>query len=471
MFEIEGAQTTAVVHGEQDAFDEAFVEQVQEITDHEAFEDGRIRIMPDGHAGAGAVIGLTMPMTERVCPNTIGVDIGCGMRAVRLDDLGEYDPDDPEELSELDEQIREEIPMGYSVHDRNEYHMRDDFPWDVCAEKLATFNEHSSFDEIEADYGIEYFKDVCQRVGYDVTRAINSLGTLGGGNHFVELARSELTGDVWCVIHSGSRGIGAAIAQYWQNRATEERQRAFILEHVPDEHWQYVVPDRDDPELVAWFQGGTGQSYIDSEAIREDCEDNYRIGEIHDEIREGHPDNRDGDTDLDYLEGESIAGYIRDMVFAQTYAHESRRQMTAAVADVVGVEPSSHIDSVHNYIHFRDQIIRKGACRAQSGQRAIIPFNMAEGSLIVRGLGKDEWNRSCPHGAGRQMSRTEAFDTVTLADFEASMDGIVSTSVTEDTIDEAPAAYKDTESVEESLTDAASITDRLTPLLNVKALD
>lgn len=476
---IEGEYTTADV--KTDAVDETFVEQVETLVDHEAFR-GDVRIMPDGHAGAGAVIGFTMQLGKRICPNTVGVDIGCGMTAYNLgnpDEL-EFRLGDDALMRELDERVRNVVPMGRSTwgssgFDRD-YHMVDQFPWDDCTRKMHALNENWRGGYIDIpDYGKEYLLDLCKRVGYDVNRVITSLGSLGGGNHFVEISRSEQTGDYWVVVHSGSRGIGMAIAEHWQeqahqacdNRAKEVRHR---LSQIPSAYYKPDLDDVSDRELLNWVQGGMGEDWKDTDEIRSQLEGKH-IGRMVDKLNkvsEYVRENAGGD-DLDYLEDEDRHGYLQDMVFAQTYAAESRRIMCENVASVLGADAKETIVSTHNYIDFEDLVIRKGATRVHDGERGVIPFNMRDGSIIVEGNGNRSWNRSAPHGAGRRGSRTWAFDTFDLDTFEDEMSDVFSTSVTEDTIDEAPMAYKSQDVVLERIEETADVVETLTPVHNLKA--
>lgn len=474
---IEGEHTEAEI--KTDAVDETCIEQVQELTNHEAFQNP-VKIMPDAHAGAGAVIGFTMELGDRICPNTVGVDIGCGMTALNLGHLDIYTDADPETLQELDEQIRRHVPMGWHTFAdtdvEQDYHLVDDFPWDVCEAKLESLNVHWPGEPIPSpDYGKDYVLDLCDRVEYDVRRAINSIGTLGGGNHFIEISRSEQTGDYWVVVHSGSRGIGLSIAEYWQEqahqaqdeRAAEVRRR---LADVPDDFYRFDLEAVSDRELLNWVQGGMGQDWKATDRISEQL-DGQAIGDAVSELRDIAEYVREnaGGHNLDYLEGDDRHGYLIDMIFAQTYAAESRRQMVEAVADVLGVEGGECIVSTHNYIDFDDLTIRKGATRVHEGERAIIPFNMRDGSIIVRGTGSDAWNRSAPHGAGRRGSRRWAYDEFDLEEFTAEMDGIFSTSVTEETLDEAPMAYKDKNVVLDRIEETATVEEVLTPVHNLKA--
>jgi len=471
---IEGEYTTAEIKTEE--VDEATVEQVEDIVDHEAFR-GDVKIMPDAHKGAGAVIGFTMPLGERVCPNTVGVDIGCGMTAYNLG---------PEawsraEAQRIDDEIREKVPMGRDTFgDRSfdsGYHLVEDFPWNACEEKLASLGDSLDMGVESPGYGKEYFVDLCKRVGQDVNRAITSLGTLGGGNHFVEISESSNTGDHWVVIHSGSRGIGLSIAEYWQKKAhkarddrpEEVRKR---LKDVDPRYYKFDLDEVSDDELLDWVLGGKGKDWKDMDAVKQIHEDEpERIEEVHGElvdISKYASENSKG-SPLDYLEGEERQGYLVDMVFAQTYAEENRRIMCENVSEVLGAEVKDRINSTHNYIDFDDLVIRKGATRVHEDERGVIPFDMSQGSIIVEGKGNEDWNKSAPHGSGRRGSRRWAHDEFDVEEFEKSMEGVFSTSVNEETLDECPQAYKDTEVALERLQETAEVVDTLTPVHAIKA--
>jgi RNA-splicing ligase RtcB len=431
------------------------------------------------------VIGFTMKMGERICPNTVGVDIGCGMTAVNIGQpqslkqkLGH-----PQRMRGFDRAIREHIPMGRNTFAdtpvKQNYHIVDDFPWEICEDKLESLNENWDEADIESPgYGKEYFLDLCDRVGYSTSRAIYSLGTLGGGNHFVEISESQETGNYWVVVHSGSRGIGLSTAEYWQEQAHKEQdERADevrkMLSSIPDYAYKFDEDDVSDRDLLNWVQGGMGEDWKDPDAVRNEwVNDNpEQIGEIMQGMKRvsSYVREEGRDNPLDYLEGESRHGYLIDMIFAQTYAHESRKQMCDAVCNLLGVVPKSSINSTHNYIDFEDLVIRKGATRVHQGELGVIPFNMRDGAIIVRGKGNESWNKSAPHGAGRRGSRRWAFRQFDLAEFTREMDGIFSTSVTEETIDEAPMAYKSKDVVLERIEETADVVDELVPVMNLKA--
>ncbi len=490
MIELEGESTTARIMGVDegsDAIEEGCLEQIRTMIDHEAFT-GPVRIMPDAHWGKGSVVGFTMPLGDRVVPNVVGVDIGCGMAAASLGhELGL-------EGEALDEAVRNRIPMGFGPEgleapDREYYHVKDEFPWAAATTRLEEFLDvaHESFrPKIEAflasgGYDIGYFKALCRdRAGqqssyFDLNTAIESVGTLGSGNHFIELARSAETGAYWVVVHSGSRGLGTNTADYWQTQAARVHDDSLedargVLKQYPE----YVRCDPetvDDSDLLEWLQGGKGQDFVDYEALKADFLDTdpSRIEAISNELKAAvpDPDAVDGD-DLDYLEGDAAAGYLIDMVFCQHYAAENRRVMLEAVADIVEADIEDRIESTHNYIDFRDGIIRKGATRAYEGERVVVPFNMVDGTLICEGASNPEWNYSVCHGAGRTMSRGQARREFEEAEVSAALTaGGVHSSVIP--LDEAPGAYKSSEAIEAALGETATVVDRLEPVHNFKA--
>lgn len=440
---IEGEQTAAEI--KTTAVDETCVNQVRTLADSDAFEND-IKIMPDAHAGSGAVIGFTMPLGDRVCPNTVGVDIGCGMTAMFFP-AAQLDAG----LESVDETIRDTIPLGFNVYgDDNQpeqtFDLAADFPWHRCRGALAEYDP-----DAEVQYGAAYAQEVCERVGADYNRVERSLGTLGGGNHFIELATGRRDGERSCIVHSGSRSVGLKIAEYWQDRATEYIDTETVWQNAPDELLGYMDAD----------------GMPDYEAIKRD-HNGEAIAEVGDRIKALHPDG-DRNTDLDYLEGDLIDGYVRDMVFAQTYAYVNRKRMLTRIADALDVIPAPFINSTHNYIDFEDMVIRKGATRAHDGELGIVPFNMADGSILIRGKGNGDWNQSAPHGAGRRGSRRWAHETFDMDEFTDRMDGVFSTSVSEDTLDEAPMAYKDAAMIQSRIQETADIVAHLKPLLNIKA--
>jgi RNA-splicing ligase RtcB len=478
--EIDGDTTTArVLVDDESLVEENALDQIRELTEHPAFTE-EIRVMPDTHWGAGAPIGFTMELPDAVVPNIVGVDVGCGMAATNL---GSELP-----LSDVERErrVREAVPMGRETHEYDDsVHLVDEFPFERANDVFAQFAEsyRERFDaEIDPvgfefdGYDGEYFKSLCDRVlrgrSSGMGHVIRSAGTLGGGNHFVEFARGRASGDYWLVIHSGSRYLGLAVAEFWQNRASEYRDADAIREAIPEKYEPYLKFDPEtvgDADLFAWITGGKGESHVRKEKLRQEL-DGSDIEDAFDTLGSLRPD-REYDDDLAPLYGREAHGYYVDMLFAQQYARWNRELMSDAICDALGVDPVERFQAIHNYIDFRDLTVRKGATPAREGQRLVIPFNMAEGSILARGKGNDEWNQTAPHGAGRVMGRREAHETLSLDDFESEMDGVYSESVVDDTLDEAPMAYKSAEAIADALAPTAEVIEWLDPVHNLKALE
>jgi tRNA-splicing ligase RtcB len=294
------------------------------------------------------------------------------------------------------------------------------------------------------------------------------MGTLGSGNHFIEVCQSEQSGGYWLVVHSGSRCVGGAVSSYWQSKASENVEGEYIQDSLEEWMWEYVKFDFDTDlsEIRQWVFGGKGESFYDMEKIREDF-NGEEIEERRRQIISVIPDE-DRTEELDYLEGEDREGYITDMIFAQQYALENRNQMLLNICDALGIDVIEIIDSIHNYIDFEDRIIRKGATKARSQRKLIIPFNMSEGAVICRGEDNVEFNYSAPHGAGRRGSRRWAYDEFDTEQFDDLMDGITNTNDKNEILDEIPNAYKDSEDILDYLPQTASVIDTLNPVLNIK---
>ncbi|ELZ24843.1 hypothetical protein C475_11420 [Halosimplex carlsbadense 2-9-1] len=478
--EVDGASTTArVMVDDESLVEENCLSQIRELVDHEAFTEP-VRIMPDTHWGAGAPIGFAMPLAGRVVPNVVGVDVGCGMAATNLG------PELPLDHDERERRVREAVPTGRSVHDYDDApHLVEQFPFERADDAFerfeAAYRERfgRAVDPIEFDfdgYDGDYFESLCERVLADQAQGmgyvIQGAGTLGGGNHFVEFARAQASGDYWLVIHSGSRYLGKAVAEYWQNRANSYRNTDAIREAIPDELVEYLKFDPEtvaDGDLFGWVTGGKGESHLRKDRIRADFEGS-RIEEVFDTLGDLRPE-AGRDSDLDYLDGREAHGYYVDMLFAQQYARWNRELMTDAICEALAVEPVERFQSVHNYIDFEDLTIRKGATPAREGQRLVVPFNMAEGSVLARGKGNDEYHRTAPHGAGRVMGRRQAHEELSVDAFDDAMDGIYSESVGEATLDEAPMAYKSAERIAAALAPTAEVEDRLAVVHNLKATE
>jgi RNA-splicing ligase RtcB len=375
-------------------------EQVRRMAESEAYRDCKIRIMPDCHAGKGCTIGTVIQTAGKVVPNTVGVDIGCGMHVVNL---GFANID----LSLLDRIINDNIPSGFNVHERP---LASDMV-DLMLRKIREFM-----------HSWEYF--------FDLNYVMRSLGTLGGGNHFIEVDVDN-SGRKYLVIHSGSRNLGVKICKHFQQLASRQCNNS-------DERERIIS------ELKA--QG--------------------RQSEINDALRQLKPVSKD----MAYISGFTLVNYYDAMHVCQMYAETSRRLMAQTIIKGLGIKTwGESFTTVHNYINIFNGIIRKGAVSAEFGEPLIIPLNMRDGSLLCIGKGNDDWLRSAPHGAGRLMSRSAAKKQFSMEEYRQQMHDIYSTSVCESTIDEAPMAYKSAKEIEALIGDTVKIVERIKPIYNFKA--
>lgn len=398
MIEIVGKHNTAVCY--TDVLDSGAYAQIQAVCDEEAFSASKIRIMPDVHAGKGCTIGTTMTIHDKVVPGMVGVDIGCGMETVRL---AEKDAD----LEKLDTLIHERIPCGRNV--RGTPHARH-------AEIALT--ELRCADQV------------------NLTRAYQSIGTLGGGNHFIEMDRDE-EGGLYLVVHSGSRHLGCEVAEYYQEQG----------------------------RLAMW-----GGARFQIKQTIEQLKEQGRFQDIQPAIRalKKEHDIRIP-RDLAYVEGPLLEDYLHDMKIVQQFASLNRRVMTEVILEGMGFTERERFATIHNYIDTDSRILRKGAVSAKAGEKLLIPLNMRDGSLLCIGKGNEEWNCSAPHGAGRLMSRSAAFQRLSMEEYRAEMAGIYTTCVLPDTLDESPMAYKSLDAIVGHLSPTADILCRIKPLYNFKA--
>lgn len=438
MYTITGKYTKALLT--VDNLEESCQAQINLFVNHPAFTKP-VAIMPDAHTGKSSCIGFTMPLGEKVIPNVIGVDIGCGMLSFNIGKTL------PLSLESLDHKIRHQIPFGMETHEEAPVHMKNDFPWhaaSILAEKFRRrYQEEFGIEIPQPKYDMDWFLEKAKKIGGDVRRYINSLGSLGSGNHFLETG-VDLNGDHWITIHSGSRNLGKRVCEFWQTRAEKTMRKgddAKMREEINKVKDAYK-----------------GDKSIDAQKEINDIKERY-----------GRPKYGIDLNGLEWLEGEDVAGYLFDMIFAQTYAAFNRATMRRIICeDILKVEPSDSIETVHNFIDFNDMVIRKGAIRSYAGERMIIPFNMRDGILLCEGLSNPEWNCSAPHGAGRVMSRAKAKREVALEKFQADMTGIFSTSVGRGTLDESPDAYKDPKVIEEAIAPTAVVINRIKPIHNMK---
>lgn len=435
-----------------DDIEQEAINQINELLDQEAFKDSKIRIMPDVHAGKGCVIGFTGNLGDKVIPNIVGVDIGCGMLCV---ELGNIDLD----LERLDKIIREYVPSGKNIHNKILNYLNCFF----CLRDLHCFEELKN-----KDNWLE-----------------NSLGTLGGGNHFIEIDIDE-DNNKYLVIHTGSRNLGKQVAEIYQEKAIK-----------------YCSYDE--------------EMNLEKQNIIKEYKKQHREKEIEKrliEISKKYEGKTKLPKELCYLEGQLRENYLHDMKLCQEYASLNRLTISRiilkeyfAVGNVVplteynfengtkslqglvilgkddGIFPTinggmfSHsgtmrlFETIHNYISFEDNIVRKGAISAKKGEKVLIPMNMRDGCIIGIGKGNDDWNQSAPHGAGRIMSRMKAKETFNLDEYKESMKDIYTTSVNENTIDEAPFVYKPMQEIIDNISDTVNIIKIIKPIYNFKASD
>ena len=346
-------------------------------------------------------------------------------------------------LALINSNIRRAIPFGQNVHKNSIIDFEKEFPWNEANKKASKY-----FDGIYAPYDIKWFENKCKQIKVDIKYACNSIGTLGGGNHFIEIG-VDLENNIWFTIHSGSRNFGLKIADYWTKVAQSKDTSVLDLQMKTE-------VDKIRTNAVTLEQ----RKNIDKDIKQARLKIFGREDKISDELA--------------YLEGGDANGYLYDMIFAQAYAQFNRKQMQKLIIEKAF--PSiftitEEIESVHNYIDFDDMMIRKGAISAHKDEVMIIPFNMRDGILICKGKGNKEWNQSAPHGAGRVLARGAAKRTLSLETFQKQMEGIYSTSVVGATLDEAPDAYKPASVIEVAIEPTAEIINRIKPLINLKALN
>ncbi len=391
------------------------IDQINTLMEQPAFSDCKVRIMPDVHAGAGCVIGLTANLGDKVIPNIVGADIGCGMLTV---ELGYYDQNTRKfenvrevDFEKLDKVIREGVPCGREVHPG----------------RIVRFDK------------IQQLK--CYRELKDTKRLERSIGTLGGGNHFIEIDEGS-DGKKHLVIHTGSRNLGKQVADYYQNLAVE------------------LMQGKDD--LLAKQE----QLIADYKAQGRKKEIQAAIAELK---REWKAKELNIPKDLCYLTGKYRDDYIHDMTICQEFAQWNRMYIARIITEGMDWAPLIIFETIHNYIEFETNMVRKGAISAKAGEKLLIPINMRDGCIVGIGKGNEDWNCSAPHGAGRIMSRMKAREVVSLDSFREAMDGIFTTSVSEETIDEAPMVYKPMDEIIENIKDTVDILEIIKPVYNFKA--
>ena len=400
MLTIQGKVNTAVCYAT--VIEDMAIEQIRRMCDYALTEGSRIRIMPDVHAGAGCTVGTTMTVTDKACPNIVGVDIGCGMYTVHLQ---ETDID-----FERMDRAAHMIPSGMNVWDGRKVH----------------------FDLTQL---------TCYRSLKDAGRMERSLGTLGGGNHFIEVDRAS-DGSFYLVIHSGSRNLGKQVAEWHQNRAV-------------DLHMGKDAFFRERDEIIRTYKEQGRRSEIQQKLKEMERAFEGQVLSVP--------------PDICWLTGTYLADYLHDVEICQRFARVNRELMAEILLRETGLTAVDAFHTIHNYIDTDEMILRKGAIAAHAGERVLIPINMRDGSVLAVGKGNPEWNFSAPHGAGRLMSRSEAREKLRMEDFTASMEGVYTTSVKPETIDESPMAYKSLKDIVDVIRDTVDIVEIIRPVYNFKA--
>lgn len=402
MITIVGKFNTALCY--TDTLESTAYGQIESVCNEEAFANSKIRIMPDVHAGKGCTIGATMTIVDKVVPNMVGVDIGCGMYTVNL---GRVDID----LQKFDEAAHS-IPYGRNI-----------------------------WDEIVEPFDLTRLR--CYENLRHPSRLAKSLGTLGGGNHFIEIDADE-DGNKYLIIHSGSRNLGKQVAEYYQALAID-------LNLGKEEY------SKKREDIIATYKAEGRKSEIQA-----------ALKQLEQEWKSKNPTMP---RELCFLYGECMEDYLYDIRICQEFALRNRQKMAEILLEKTGLSAIESFQTIHNYIDVDEKILRKGSVSAKAGEKLLIPINMRDGSLICVGKGNEEWNYSAPHGAGRLMSRSAAFERLTMEEYEKQMEGIYTTCVNSDTLDESPMAYKNMDEIVANIQPTAEIVAHIKPIFNFKAAE
>ena len=435
MIELIGKYTSAKIYA--DTIEEGVFGQVYDIINCPAFVDQKVVCMPDVHVGASGPCGLVATIGDWVCPEHIGVDIGCSVSMMVLD---KKIPEN--KYAEFEHRIKNKIPFGFNLNGHVIINEKDFYKF------LTTgFNKYRNYwPEMLMDLPDmvteKWVTDQLNRLGMDEGTFYKSLGSVGGGNHFIEYDESEDSEIAGVTLHFGSRNFGVKVCKYWMNKANAGMSRNEVK------------------ELLKVFKA--------------DYEKTHKTMESFGDAWNAHLEKERGKRIQGYLTGEEMKGYLCDMCFAQLYAQYNHLTVQNVIRELLfkyGIKVTEVITSIHNFIDLHDHVLRKSSIRSYEGEKMLVPFNMRDGVAVCEGKSNPEWLNSCSHGAGRRMSRSEAKRTVTLEEFKTTMEGIYSTTVCSGTIDESPMAYKDTNEIARLIEETCTIKYMMKPRINIKATD
>lgn len=434
MIELQGKYTNAKIFA--DTIEEGVYSQVYDIINCRAFEGQKVVCMPDVHVGASGPCGLVATIGNYICPEHIGVDIGCSVSMMVLGDKLPVD-----KYQEFEHRIKEFVPFGFNINENVVCNTKEFYRF--LTDEFSRYRQYwpEMLMDLPNHVDEKWVSDQLERIGMDEGMFYKSLGTVGGGNHFIEYDESDTMAAV--TLHFGSRNFGLKVCKYWMSKAnkgmTGKEKKAIMDEFKA----QYQKEDK------------PMQSFM--EEWNKYFEENYERKHIK-----------------GYLDGEDMKAYLRDMCFAQLYAQFNHRVVQETIRHILEryhIKVKGTITSVHNFIDLHDHTLRKSAIRAYKGEYMVVPFNMRDGVAICEGLSNEEWLNACAHGAGRKMSRSKAKETISMEEFRESMQNVYSTTVCKGTIDEAPMAYKDSQEIQRLITETCEIKCLLVPKINIKATD
>ena len=434
MITLDGKFTNASIYAE--TIEDGVYSQVYSIINNPAFSGQKVVCMPDVHVGKSGPCGLTATIGNYICPDHVGVDIGCSVSMMILDKkLNEND------YPNFENKIKRQIPMGFNIHKKSQIDIKD-----FCKFLTIYFNRYrQKWPEMLSDLPDtvteKWISCLLKRIGMDEGMFWKSLGTVGGGNHFLEYGESDDFGAF--TMHFGSRNLGVKICNYWMNKAKGGAlSKSEIKEYTQEFKSNYI------------------KNHSDMKNFKDD------LNKYLESKKEGHIEG--------YLKGENMSGYLCDMAFGQLYAAYNHKTVQKLVSEILlkfNIKVDRIITSTHNFIDLEDRILRKSAIASYEGTEILVPFNMRDGIAICEGLSNPEWNYSCSHGAGRKMSRSKAKQNISLDDFRNSMKNVYSTCINTSTIDEAPMAYKDTEEIKRLISETCKVKYMVIPKINLKAAE